>query len=378
MAPNIDIWRSATVMIKREVRGAVGSTLQFNQGYATFTCSRLGTKLGYLMMPAGPQKSEEVALRQALTNAQLWSKLKVPILVLSCILLILFLLLIVLSITVSSPLKSERLASSALICFSVAAAFAAFGFLSSQKANIAVTFKSTTINLSGALAAAVIVFVVFQYGIRGTTSLYIQLYADNQHLTPWLAPAGSVVEFEASLPQFSVIATPSGSDLRLFNLPVFENIRLRSRDQRWYVAELNSDDDFCSVDKSSISGWCSSVQAVVKNQDCIESWNGSGDLGPGTFKDVLDSFVNKMQSAGKSVGTRYDPTAIVKEMLAVQVSQHNFSGQGFCLAFQPFRQDAELVTGKKIRVLYSCTQIGIAVGDEADPAARENESWSPC
>jgi hypothetical protein len=175
------------------------------------------------------------------TASQAWTRPQKAALALSGVLLFIFFVCIIAGFFLT-PLQSERALSFGLICISGAISAFAFTFLSGQTARIQLRWLGNSANVGGVVAAFLISYVTLQFFVRGTTSLYIELFSDDNFKQQWRTPSGqNNPEFLASLREYSVVAYPEGSNLRLFNLPIFGTISISVRDSRWRISKLASE-----------------------------------------------------------------------------------------------------------------------------------------
>jgi hypothetical protein len=281
-------------------------------------------------------------------------------------LLVVFFLLVLLS-TRSEPLQAERYVSLALAVVSAAVAAFSFGILHKQTAGLRFRLFGVTVAVGGAVAAWLIAFVVLQFVVRGTSSLYVELFSDDAFTVEWLPPAGQAPEFGAAMRSYSVVAVPERNNLRFFNLPMFEWVTLTVRDPRWRIAKLVNSEKACTVEGRRLSGWCTEAWAVVRTAACIEDWRGSGHVEAGTFAALLDDFIRSMRDVGYPVRRHFAIGERTRRALATRVGALTYNGQDFCTAINDAKSELERTLKVRVQLKIGCDTIGFSVFDESLP-----------
>jgi hypothetical protein len=287
---------------------------------------------------------------------------------------LLFLILIGMSAT-SDPIQSERFISYGLIVFSASFAVLAFAFLGRQTAKIRFKGLGTGIKIGGAAAAFIIIYGSLQFFVRGTSTLYVELFSDDAFARPWrVQPGQSVPEFAASLKYYSIIAYPEGNNLRLFNLPIFEWVTISARDPRWQVSKLASNDKTCTVEGQRLKGWCSEAKASLQYSQCIEDWRGSGSLPPGSLDDVLKHFVHGLQEVQYPAKPKFSMGDQTRKALAAKVGIVTYNNQDFCTAIYGAKNEIERNLRTTLHIKLGCAYIGISAGSDPVPELPEEQN----
>jgi hypothetical protein len=275
------------------------------------------------------------------------------------------------------PIASERLISVGLIAFSASFAAIAFAFLGRQTANIRVKYLGAGISIGGAGAVLLIVFGGLQFIVRGTSTLYIEIFSDDAFTHRWRPSARQrVPEFSASLKYYSITANPEGSNLRLINLPIFETVSISTRDPQWQVTKLSSDERLCKVEGQRLSGWCTEAKVALQYSNCIEDWTGSGSLPQGTLDGLLKHFVREMQDVGYPAKLKLGPGDQVSKVLAAKIGATSYNGQDFCTAIYGAKNDIERNQKTQLHIKLGCAFIGLSVGDVPFPElGEEPNGW---
>jgi hypothetical protein len=280
------------------------------------------------------------------------------------------------------PARADQLVGLSLACLSLGVALLAFGFLRGQTAGIRYRAAGMAINIGGALAAGIILFGALLFGIRGTSNLEIELYADSQFTKPWKVPVGAASpEFAVSLASYTVVTKPDDFVVRFHNLPIFERVRFYSRDIRWTVTKLTTSDNSCRASGISLSGWCNSAQAVVINSNCLDQWTGSGTVAGKSIGQAIDYLVGEMHKvnypARKLSALGKDTLGAID--LPIQPTTTFYSKSDFCAAIDPYKVALEQKLKVRVKIALSCDTIGIAVGDEKLPDPPGEQGWKlPC
>jgi len=274
------------------------------------------------------------------------------------------------------PVQAERHVSLALVVLSASVAAFSFGILHKQTARLRFRFFGVTATIGGAMAAWLIAFVVLQFFVRGTSSLYVELFSDDAFAEEWRPPAGQVPEFGAAMRSYSVVAVPERNNLRFFNLPMFEWVTLTVRDPRWRIARLVNSEKACTVEGRRLSGWCTEARAVVRPAACIEDWRGSGHVEAGTFAALLDDFIRSMRDVGYPVRRHFAIGERTRRALSTRIGAVTYNGQDFCTAVNDAKAELERILKVRVQLKIGCDAIGFSVGDESlPPDADEPVQW---
>jgi hypothetical protein len=267
----------------------------------------------------------------------------------------------VLASFLAPPARAEQLVSLSLICVSFALALIAFGFLRHQTSNIQFTGLGLTIQVGGAIAAALVSYAVLQFGVRGTTTLYVELLEDG---AAW-RPQNRDVEFTAALNNYDILAAPQGNSLRFPNIPIFETLRLNVRDVRWTIEKVETDDYACSVSGTRLKGWCTTARASMRTADCNSKWQGSSAIPAGSFHSALTGLTRRMQDVGYRAQLMPGFDDSTRQALETVVAGYPYNGASFCQAINEARVTVEQKLQKRVRVKVACHWISVVVEDAA-------------
>jgi hypothetical protein len=292
-----------------------------------------------------------------------------------------FFLFVIVGLFLRSPTLSERLLSVALICISGSVSAFTFAFLPRQTAELTINVPGFVGRLSGASAAFLIMFAVLQFGVRGTSNVYIELYQDDDFKQRWQPESGQAPpEFAANLRNYTVLAYPTPDVIRLFNLPIFEAATITVRTPKWAVTKIASDERSCNVSGARVSGWCTELKVALKSVDCIERWRGGGEISAGKFDDTLKYFLAQ-------IGHHY-PVKLklpiggkdTERALQAAVDRVAFNDKDFCTAVNPVKVELEQKLKQPVRINLACAWIGLSVGSDPFPELTEEPGgWKkPC